>query len=231
MTPRVPSEPTRRPGEIVAGDALDGAGAGLDGLPRGREKLEAHDVIQGDAVFQPPQAPGIFRHVAPQGGHRHAPGVGGVKEPPGLHRLGQLGRDHPRLHHGVQVLFVDLQDLVEGIGEHHHAPRMGNGAAAEIGARAPHRQGQAVLVAQARHPAQEFRGLGPHHQCRQDRFQDRGVIGIGEAVGLLEKHLVLAQELLKFFYQAVADHIVLLPGVGTRLLLILNYFQTARNNW
>ena len=26
-------------GEIVAGDALDGAGAGLDRLPRGREKL------------------------------------------------------------------------------------------------------------------------------------------------------------------------------------------------
>ena len=109
---------------------------------------------------------------------------------------------------------------------------MGNGAAAQIGARAPHGQGQAVVVAQAHHLAQELRGSWADHQGRQHRFQDRGVIGIGEAVGFLEKDLVLAQELLEFFYQAVTDHIGLLPGVGTRLLLILNIFSRwPEVNW
>ncbi len=118
-----------KPGKVVAGDAFDGAGAGLDRLARSREELQAHDVIQGDPVFQAPEAPGVFRHVAPQGGDRHGAGVRRIKEALGLHRRGQLGGDHPGLHHGVEVGLVDLQDFGQGVGQDHHAAGMGDGAA------------------------------------------------------------------------------------------------------
>ncbi len=140
------------------------------------------------------------------------PGVRGIKQPLGLHRLGQLGGDDPGLDHGVEVGGVDLQDLVEGIGEHHHAAGQGDGAAAQIRAGAPHGQRQAVIVAQAHHLAQKLGGFGPDHQGRQHGFQHRGVIGISEAVGFLEEDLVFSQEPLEFFYQAVTDHIGLLLG-------------------
>ncbi len=68
-----------------------------------------------------------------------------------------------------------------------------------------------------------FRGFGPDHQGRQHRFQHRGVIGVGEPVGFLEKDLVLSQEPLEFFYQAVTDHIRLLLGFGASLYFYKYY--------
>jgi hypothetical protein len=54
--------------------------------------------------------------------------------------------------------------------------------------------------------------LGPHHQGREHRLQDRGVIGISEPVGLADKDLLQAQELLKILNQTFAEH---LPSSGT----------------
>ena len=123
---------------------------------------------------------------------------------------GQFGGDHPRLHHGVEVGLVDFQDLVEGVGQDHHAAGPGDGAAAQVGAGPPHGQRQAVIVAQAHHLAQGLGGSGPHHQGGQHRLQDRGVIGISEPVGFADKDLLRAQELLEILNQALTDHLRLL---------------------
>ncbi len=63
-----------------------------------------------------------------------------------------------------------------------------------------------MVVAETHHPAQFFGGPGPHHQGGRHRRQDRGVIGVGEAVGLAHHDLLLAQELLKFLNQGLTDH-------------------------
>ena len=186
---------------------------GLHHLTRGGEEIEAHDVIQSDPILKPPETPGVFRHIAAQGGNRHAAGIGGIKQALGLNCLGQLGGDDPGLDHGVEIFFVDLQNPVEGVGEHHHAPGKGNSAAAQICPGAPHGHRQAMVVAQPHHLAQKLGGLGPDHQGRQDGLQHCGVIGIGKPIGFLEKDLFLAQEPLEFFYQAITDHTRLLPRV------------------
>ena len=55
--------------EIVAGDALYGAGAGLDQCAGGVEEFDAHEVVLGDAVFQAAQSARVFRDVAADGGY------------------------------------------------------------------------------------------------------------------------------------------------------------------
>lgn len=98
--------------QIIAGDALHGARAGFDYLAGGVEKLHAHDIVLGHAVFEPAQAPGVFRDIAADGGYGLGAGIRRIKKILFGNGRGKVRGDHARLHHGIQIIEIDLKDAV-----------------------------------------------------------------------------------------------------------------------
>ena len=185
--------------QVVPGGAFDGPRAGLDDIAVHVEKLQAHDIVPGHAVFESPEPAGVLRHVAPQGGNRLAARIRRIEEPFGLHRRRQFGRHHAGLHPRVHVGLVDLQDPVEAVGDDDHAARVGDGSAGKIGAGAAHRQGQPVLVAEPDGRAQGLGGGGTEGRTGHGGLQHRRVIGISNEIGLVGEDVFGTDDLLEGF--------------------------------
>ncbi|OPX65830.1 MAG: circadian clock protein KaiC [Methanomassiliicoccales archaeon PtaB.Bin215] len=140
--------------QVVAGHTLDRAGAGFDHIPADVEKFQAHHIIPGHSVAQAAQASGVFRDITAEGRNRLAAGIGRIEEPFGLDRRREPGGHHPGFDHRIEVCFIDFEDSVERVGQHHHPPCFGDGPAAEVGTGPAYGQRQSMLVAYPDHLAQ-----------------------------------------------------------------------------
>jgi hypothetical protein len=73
-------------------------------------------VVAGDAVLDASQAAGVLREIAADGAELVARGIGRVEQAVRRDGAAQVGVEHARLDHDVQVVRLDEQDLVE-LGE------------------------------------------------------------------------------------------------------------------
>ena len=77
----------------------------------GQHGFDAEHVVDGDAVLQRVRPAGVGRHVAADRAGPLARRVGRIVIAGPLERVGQPDVDHARLHDGVAVAEVDLQNL------------------------------------------------------------------------------------------------------------------------
>ena len=171
-------------GEVEAGDALDGAGAGLHQVALVVIELEAHDVVLGDAVLQAAETTSVFGDVASDGGNGHGTGIRRIEEALFGHGGGELGGDDTGFDHSVEVFGVDLEDAVQSVGQDDDAVfSIRHSAAGQVGAGTADGDGNASFVAEADDVA-ELLGLGgTDDESRSRRRQNGAVIGIAGAVG------------------------------------------------
>ncbi len=107
----VPSEPTNRPRQVVAGRIERGA-ADTDEFAGRQNDFEREHVIGGDAVSERVRAAGIFRDVAADGAGFLAGRVGREMQP-GVRDGGAQIRIHDaRLNHGALIFDVNFQDAI-----------------------------------------------------------------------------------------------------------------------
>ena len=193
--------------EVVAGRALDGAGAAFHQLAGVVIEFEAHDVIFGDAVFQAAQAAGVFRNVAADGGDGLRTRIRGIEEALGSHGGGELGRHNAGLDDGEEVFFIDLDDLVQSLRQDDHGfVGVGHGPAAEVGPRAADGHGQAVGVAALNESAELFGGGGAQDKAGNDRGQHGGIIGVALPVRFAGEDVLFADEVFEFLDEGCAGH-------------------------
>ena len=162
--------------QIVAGDAFHRTRAGFDHLARGVEKFDAHEVILGHAVLEAAQAARVLGDIAADGGHGLGARIRRIEEIFLGHGGGEVSGDHARFHHSVEVIGIDLQDAVQAGGQDHHGIAVvRNGAAGQVGARAAHGHGNAVVIKFLDAEAQLLGGRGPEHHRRNHGFKHRRV--------------------------------------------------------
>ena len=203
-------------GQVVTGDAFDGAGTALDQLAGGVKEFQAHQVVLGDAVLQATQTTGVFGDVTGQGGHGLGTRIRGIEQVL-LGNLGsKSGRDHAGFHHGVQVVGVDLKDAVQAVGQDDHAfLAVRDGAAGQVGTGTAHGHGNAVVIEFFHTDAELLGGGGTQRKGGHHGGQHRGIIGITLAVSFGAEHVFLAEEIFKFFDKRLACH--------KGLLLLMKY--------
>ena len=162
MTAKVPSEPTRRWREVVAGHVLAELAAQADGLARGQDGLEPRHVARGDAVLHRLAAPRVLGHVAAHEAGLEAHGVARVPQAVLLQGLVDGVRDDARLGHDHEVLEVDLEDAVHALEGEDDAAQRGHAAAREAGA-GPARRDRDAALAREGHDRLDLGGAGRLH--------------------------------------------------------------------
>ena len=171
-------------GQIIAGHAFDRARACLDQFARGVEKLHAHDVILGDAVFQAAQTARVFGDIARDGGDTLGTRIRRIEKILGGHGVGQRGGDNAGFHNRVQVGRVDFKNTRQAVCQNDNGVRpVGDGTAGKIGTRAAHGHGNAVVVQLLDALSELFRRGGAHHKGGNNRLQDGGIVRIALPVG------------------------------------------------
>ena len=194
-------------GEVVAGDALDGAGAGFDQGAGGVEELHAHDVVFGHAVFQTAQAASVLGDVAGDGGHGHGARIRGIEEVLGGNGVGQVGRDDAGLDHGVKVVAVDFKDAVEAVGQDDNGVGLvRNGAAGEVGAGTSDGHRHAFAVEAGNAFAELLDVGGTDNEGGNHGPKDGRVKRVGVAVDFGREHVFRAEELLEIFDERLTCH-------------------------
>ena len=194
-------------GKIVAVRAASTADAGGHGFARLGQDFKAEDIFLGGAVFQAAQAAGVFGDVAAEGGDGHGTGVRRIEEALRGDGGGELGGDDAGFDHGVQVFLVDFDDLVQALRQDDHGlVRVGNRAAAEVGARAAYGHGQAVGVAAFDQGAELFGGGGTQNEAGNDGRQHGGVVGVALPVRFAGEDVLFADEVFEFLDEGCAGH-------------------------
>ena len=123
-------------GEVVAGGVLERVGGRPDDVAGGQHHLQIEHVVAGGAVLHGLGAAAAVGQVAAQKAAALAGRVGRIEQADVLHRLLKHLVHHARLHGGLQVALINLNDVVEPLGAQHHAVVDGQRAAAQAGARA-----------------------------------------------------------------------------------------------
>jgi hypothetical protein len=113
----------------------------------GQDDLQRQDVVGGDAVLERVGAAGVLGDVAADGARVLARGVGRVVKPVGRDGLRKMHVDDARLHPGLAVEHVDLQDLVERAVEITRLPTATT-PPERPGARASGNEGHVELIAE-----------------------------------------------------------------------------------
>ena len=131
-------------GEVVAGGGLHELAARGDGLAGAEHRGEPEHLVARDAVAHRPHAASVGGHVAAEAG-RVLAGEHGVDQPDGGGGLVELGEGDPGLDPGDVVVEVELEDLGHAVERHEHAVGLGDARSREARARAPRRDGSAVL--------------------------------------------------------------------------------------
>ena len=187
-------------GEVEAGDALHGTGAGLHQVALVVIELEAHDVVLGDAVLQAAQTASVLGDVAGDGGNGHGAGIRRIEEALGFHGGGELGGDDTRFDHGIEIFGVDLKDAVQGVGEDDDAVfNVRHSAAGKVGTSTADGDGQTGFVAEADDVA-ELLGLGgTDNEAGSLGGQHGTVIGIAGAVGFRSEDVFGAKQGFQVF--------------------------------
>ena len=121
-TPRVPSEPTATPARSYPGRSAT-TPPEREHLAGARDHLEAEDVVRHVPVLERVGPAGVGGGVPADRGDHLARGVRGEEVAAILHGAGQGEVDHARLHHGVAVPEVHLEDAVHAVDADHHAAR------------------------------------------------------------------------------------------------------------
>jgi hypothetical protein len=103
-------------GEVVAGDALEGAAARAHDAAVRENRFESDDEVAGDAVLEAAHAAGVRGDVASHGREADAARVRWVEQTHLGDRGSQRAGDHSRLHHREAVGHVDLQDARHPVG-------------------------------------------------------------------------------------------------------------------
>ena len=133
--------------------------------------LQLEDVVNRQAVFQAVNAPGILRHIAPDGAGELRRGVWGIEEA----QMGHGFRDGQVAHTGLDpratAIGIYGQDAVELGQAEQDTAGIGQGPAGQSGPgpTGHHRHAELVAVAQD--------GLNLSHGFRQDHDRGHGAIG------------------------------------------------------
>ena len=106
--------------QVVADDVLHRLGAGADDLAGREHRLQRQDVAARGAVLHRARASGALRDVAAQGRDLQAGRIRRIEQPACLDGVLQLAGEDVGLHHGEQVLAVDLEDAVEALHRQQH---------------------------------------------------------------------------------------------------------------
>ena len=113
-----------------AGHVFDALGTRVQDLAVGENDLKSHDVVAGDAVFQPPQSARIIGHIAADGGYLDRPRIGGIEQTGRRRRVSDALSDHSGLHHHGEVSLVHFNDAIhahqaedDAAFDRHRAPR------------------------------------------------------------------------------------------------------------
>ncbi len=141
-------------------------------------RLQAEQVVGGDAVSQAVRAAGVHVDIAADHAGELARRIRRVEEPGAGDRLGDADIGHARLHHRAAVGVVDIEDAVHPHHPDHHRIGERQRAARQRGAGAARHHADAVLVAEAQHGGDLLGGLRQHDRERHL------AIG-GQAVGLV----------------------------------------------
>ena len=102
-------------GQVIAGGILEGVGRRPDNLAGGQHYLQVEDIIAGGAVFYGFRATAAVGQVATQGAAALAGRVRRIKQTYCLHRVLKRLVHHARLHGGLQVALVNLDDFIESL--------------------------------------------------------------------------------------------------------------------
>jgi hypothetical protein len=163
----------------------------------GQDRLEAHDVVAGHPVLQPPQAARAAADVAAERRGDLAAGVRRVEKAGGRRRLGQRPIADRRLAHRHQVLRVELEQPVHARGDEHDPAALRNAGGRQVRARAARNDrhgrlgGQAQDVGHLGDVAREDDEVGTPPEER------RGVGGVGLPPAVVGAHVLGPDHVLK----------------------------------
>ena len=107
----------------IPGDVFHALVACENDFSVGQHDFQAHDVVAGDAVFEPAQASGILSHIAADGADLHRARIGRVEQAGRRRGFSDLQCGRAGLGQQSQVGAVDLQDAVHVHRAQDDAPR------------------------------------------------------------------------------------------------------------